>query len=113
MAYSRTPVISHNGQLSCGTMSCSIRLLTRRGSLFRDVLPFDTNRALLTYMGRNAIWQALRILGLNPSDEVLVPAYNCGSEIDTLFITVLRLFLTKYHGPHGSTMENIRHRVTK
>lgn len=35
-------------------------------------------------MGRNAIWQAARILGLNPGDEVLVPAYNCGSEIDPL-----------------------------
>jgi dTDP-4-amino-4,6-dideoxygalactose transaminase len=48
------------------------------------VLPFDTDRARLTYLGRNAIWQAVCILGLNPGDEVLVPAYNCGSEIDPL-----------------------------
>jgi len=77
-------MISRNGEHNCRSMSFSILSLVKRGSLLRDVLPFDAKRACLTYMGRNAVWQAVRILGLKPGDEVLVPAYNCGSEIDPL-----------------------------
>ena len=77
-------MISRNGKHNCGSMSCSIRFLLRKSFLLRDVLPFDTDHARLTYLGRNAVWQAVRILGLSPGDEVLVPAYNCGSEIDPL-----------------------------
>jgi perosamine synthetase len=37
-----------------------------------------------TYRGRTAIALACRLLGIGPGDEVLVPAYNCGTEIDAL-----------------------------
>ncbi len=77
--------MTHNGRRhSCGPMFCSVGSLVRRGSDLCDVLPFAVDRACFTHMGRNAIWQAVQILGLSAGDEVLVPAYNCGSEIDPL-----------------------------
>ena len=36
------------------------------------------------HTARNAIFQAFSLLGLQPGDEVLAPAYNCGSELDAL-----------------------------
>ena len=34
--------------------------------------------------GRHALWHGLHAVGLRPGDEVLVPAYNCGSEVEVL-----------------------------
>ena len=49
------------------------------------VLPlFAGRRSALTYSTRVAIRAACDVLGLTPGDEVLVPAYNCGSEVDPL-----------------------------
>lgn len=43
------------------------------------------DRAVIgTYRGRTAIALACRLLGLGQGDEVLVPAYNCGTELDAL-----------------------------
>ena len=41
---------------------------------------------LLTENGRSAIFQGFKLLGNNKSDktEVLVPAYNCGSEVEAI-----------------------------
>jgi dTDP-4-amino-4,6-dideoxygalactose transaminase len=44
----------------------------------RDVLP-----ALL---GRVAIWQLCEIWRLGPGDEILMPAYNCGTEVDPFIV---------------------------
>jgi len=41
-------------------------------------------RAVTTYAARVAIRAGCDLLGLRPGDEVLVPAYNCGSEVDAL-----------------------------
>lgn len=43
-----------------------------------------TSRTLLVHHARVAIARVCRDWGLRPGDEVLVPAYNCGSEIDPL-----------------------------
>jgi perosamine synthetase len=37
-----------------------------------------------TYRGRSAIALACRLLGIGPGHEVLVPAYNCGTELDAV-----------------------------
>jgi dTDP-4-amino-4,6-dideoxygalactose transaminase len=36
------------------------------------------------HAARNAIYKAFSLLGLQAGDEILVPAYNCGSEVDAL-----------------------------
>ena len=45
---------------------------------------FAERRVAYAYSTRVAIRAACDALGLKPGDEVLVPAYNCGSEIDPL-----------------------------
>lgn len=102
-----------NGKRSCGPMSCSPRFLIKSRLPLRDILPFDIERARLTYMGRNAIWQAVLILGLKPGDEILVPAYNCGSEIDPLLNYGLRIVPYRVSQSTQIDVEDIRSRATK
>src|SRR5262249_55354267 len=46
--------------------------------------PLDDPRCHLFSRGRHGLWQGVRALGLEPGDEVLVPAYHHGSEIEAL-----------------------------
>jgi dTDP-4-amino-4,6-dideoxygalactose transaminase len=46
--------------------------------------PFDDPDARVTNLGRNALWYGLRALGLGEGDEILMPAYHCGSEVGPL-----------------------------
>ena len=45
---------------------------------------FQDRQVIGTYRGRTAVALACRLLGIGPGHEVLVPAYNCGTEIDAL-----------------------------
>lgn len=94
-------------------MSRPLRSIFQKSPLLRDVLPFDTDRARLTHMGRNAIWQAVRVLGLNPGDEILVPAYNCGSEIDPLFSHGLTVVPYRVRQSTQIDVVDISNRVTQ
>jgi dTDP-4-amino-4,6-dideoxygalactose transaminase len=46
--------------------------------------PLDDPRCSLFARARHALWFGVRALGLRPGDEVLAPAYHCGSEIEAL-----------------------------
>jgi perosamine synthetase len=94
-------------------MSCSPRFLVRRSSALKDVVPFDNGRMLLTHLGRNAVWQAIHILGLKPADEILVPAYNCGSEIDPLLHHNLTVVPYRVSRSAKIDLEDILNRITQ
>lgn len=46
--------------------------------------PLDDPRCHLFSRGRHGLWQGVRALGLGSGDEVLVPAYHHGSEVEAL-----------------------------
>jgi dTDP-4-amino-4,6-dideoxygalactose transaminase len=46
--------------------------------------PLDHPTATLYERGRHALWDGVRALGLSAGDEVLTPAYHCGSEVEAL-----------------------------
>jgi dTDP-4-amino-4,6-dideoxygalactose transaminase len=43
--------------------------------------PFDDPRCRAYDFGRNALWHGLAALRLDPGDELLMPAYHCGTEV--------------------------------
>jgi perosamine synthetase len=45
--------------------------------------PFDSGPTLFAH-GRQALWEGVRRAGLASGDEILAPAFNCGSEIEAL-----------------------------
>lgn len=46
--------------------------------------PFDAPAWTLFAKGREALWEGVRSAGLRSGDEILAPAFNCGSEIEAL-----------------------------
>jgi dTDP-4-amino-4,6-dideoxygalactose transaminase len=48
-----------------------------------DIFPFDSPSASYYYFARNALWEAIKLLGL-AGGEVIVPAYHHGVEVETL-----------------------------
>lgn len=57
----------------------------------RNALPFpleEPNCSLFS-LGRHALWQGVQALNLGPGDEVLVPAYHHGSEVEALIAAEL------------------------
>jgi dTDP-4-amino-4,6-dideoxygalactose transaminase len=48
------------------------------------VFPLAEPSCQLFALGRHALWHGVRALGITPGDEVLVPAYHHGSEIEAL-----------------------------
>jgi len=68
----------------CGPMHCTLRRTFGRGDRVHRLLPGDERNTWLVHRGRVAVWWAAKLLGLKHGDEVLVPAYHCGSEIDPL-----------------------------
>ena len=56
-----------------------------------DIFPYSTNGMSFWYGASQAIYQGIRIIGLQKGDRVLVPAYCCGNEIDPLIKAGLTL----------------------
>lgn len=53
--------------------------------------PFSFERRQYYYLARNAIWHGVDSLGLKPGDEVLMPAYCHGIEVEALLNKGLKL----------------------
>ena len=64
------------------------------------------------HAARTAIQRALSLLALSPGDEILVPAYHCGSELDVLLKAgaTVRLFRTSITGEID--LDDLRSRIT-
>ncbi len=62
----------------------SFRLLWPSFAACKLPVPVKTQRSTITYhfWARNALYHGLRILGLNPGDKVLVPAFHCHTMIE-------------------------------
>ena len=68
-----------------------LRSLVRRDPVGGAWAALAGQRAVPTWATRVGIRAACDLLGLKPGDAVLVPAYNCGSEIDALLDARLAL----------------------
>ena len=70
------------------------------------------NTVIGTYMGRTAVWQLCQIWGLGEGDEVLIPAYNCGTEVDPLIKAKVTPVLYRVDREVWIDTEDIRRRTT-
>lgn len=97
---------------TCKGMSCSWRVMRRGHEQIKDLMPFDPDRARFTFLGRCAVWRAALVLGLGRGDDVLVPAYNCGSELDPLARAGVNLIAYRVDRAMRIDLDDINHRVT-
>lgn len=80
-----------NGSLNCGGPAVALAdwLWPPASSIsYAQSWPQLRDRTVIgTHRGRTAISLACRLLGLRQGDEVLIPSYNCGTELDALIKT--------------------------
>jgi perosamine synthetase len=73
-----------NNQPYCGPAGLSIKSLLGRIASKNVFTWFAGSRIYYTHKARVAIRQACNLSGLDNGGAILVPSYNCGSEIDPL-----------------------------
>jgi dTDP-4-amino-4,6-dideoxygalactose transaminase len=66
-----------------------------------------------TFRGRTAIALACKILGLGVGDEILVPAYNCGTEIDALVAAGLNVVAYRVGSDTAIDLDDLMARLSK
>lgn len=74
----------NEGPPHCGPPRLDTGLLARRDPSGGAPALFAGREVAFAFNTRVAIRKAVDLLGLRPGDEVLAPAYNCGSELDPL-----------------------------
>jgi len=67
-----------------GKPAPSLRKIARAGRWPTEVFPFGEASHQFCFSGRYALVEALRGCGLQPGERVLLPAYNCGVELDAV-----------------------------
>lgn len=71
--------------------------------------------AALVYLnsGRCAMWHASTVMGLTPGDEVLIPSYNCGAEVDPVVQSGLKVSLYRIKSDLSIDFEDLKGRISR
>jgi len=72
----------------------------------------EGRRVVFTQSGRAAIALAAQLWDVGPNDEVLVPAYNCGSEISPLIATGAHVSMYRVDSRARIDVRDLLHRIT-
>jgi perosamine synthetase len=83
-----------------------------RGWHIPDLPQWQGREVVFTQSGRSAILLAARLWGLDDKHEVLVPAYNCGSEISPVISTGARVSMYRVDSGARIDVEDLLRRVT-
>jgi perosamine synthetase len=77
-------------------------------------IPQAAERSVIfTQSGRTAILLAARAWKIGEQDEVLVPSYNCGSEISPFFATGARVSMYRVDSKAQIDIADLRRRITE
>jgi hypothetical protein len=68
---------------------------------------------LPTFLGRVAIWQLCKLWQLEAGDEILMPAYNCGTEVDPFVVHGCKVVLYRVDEKARIDLEDILRRRTR
>lgn len=102
--------------LSCNGLGCSpVQILAGLAHSHSQVpgwFRFPGRDVVLTHQGRYAIHLICRLLNIGPGDEVLVPAYNCGAEVDPFIWAGAKAVFYRIDDKAALDLDDIVRRVT-
>jgi len=102
--------------LSCGGLGCGLTEmifgLLHSYSKLPNWFQFADRDVIFTHQGRCAIALICQLLHIGSGDEVLVPAYNCGTEIDPFVWAGAKVIFYRVDNRAIIDMEDIFSRVT-
>jgi perosamine synthetase len=70
-------------------------------------------RIYYVHLGRVAVRYACELLGIDKGDEILAPAYNCGSEVDPLLCSGASLNLYRVDHTASIDLNDLEERISK
>ncbi len=79
-----------------------------RGPGLERALAWQHQEVCFYYLARNAIWHGVALLGLKPGDQVLMPSYCHGVEVDVLLHRGLRPIYYRVDRCMQADLEDIR-----
>lgn len=82
-------------------------------SQFPHGFPFADGKVIFTYQGRYAINLVCQLLHIGAGDEVMVPAYNCGAEVDPFVWAGVKVSFYRIDNGAAIDTEDIVRRVTR
>ena len=72
--------------MKIGQTPCfSLKEIIKKGKTDIDVFPLNSKNCYFFFSARYAIWAGLKVLGITSGKNILMPSYNCGTEIDPFF----------------------------
>src|SRR3954451_1244288 len=85
-------------------------LVPRPAAAANLVFPFDQLGTRYRYFARNAVWDAVQLLGLS-GKRVLLPAYHHGVELETLLAAGVKPVFFRVDGQMRADLEDARKRA--
>src|ERR1700687_5012254 len=86
-------------------------LRPRPASAAPPVFPFDQPQLRYRYFARNAVWDAVELLGL-AGKEVLFPAYHHGVELETLLAAGVKPVFFRVDGQMRADLADAKRKLT-
>jgi perosamine synthetase len=77
------------------------------------LFPFCADNKIYFFSGRNALWHGMKVLGIPPDSEVLIPSYNCGAEIDPVVQWGAKIRLYRIGPELRIDLEDLRGKMDK
>ena len=96
-----------------GSPGVSLRQCFGTAAADNYVAWFQGANATYVHAARTAIHRAVSLLQLRPGDEVLVPAYNCGSEVDALLHAGAQVCLFRISREAEIDIDDLAGRITR
>ena len=78
-----------------------------------QAFPFQGGRTRYYYLARNAIWHGAGSLGLKAGDEILMPGYHHGVELETLIAKGMRVRCYRVDREMRIDMDDLRAKLRK
>lgn len=87
-------------------------ILRRRNALQENWPQFKERDVVLTYQGRTAVNLVCRLLHLDVNEEILLPSYNCGTEVDAIIETGAKVIMYRVDEQCHIDLDDIIRRTT-
>ncbi|MBN1479176.1 aminotransferase class V-fold PLP-dependent enzyme [candidate division KSB1 bacterium] len=74
---------------------------------------FDNRTVIFTYLGRIGNAMLCKLWHIQSGDEILVPSYNCGSEIDPFLCFGMKAMMYRVDSKLNIDIDDLRKRISK
>jgi dTDP-4-amino-4,6-dideoxygalactose transaminase len=88
-----------------------IEQIIKRGTNNIRAYPLYSRNSYLFFGARYAIWAGTKLLGINSSHNIIMPSYNCGTEIDPILDQKIQIKYYNIKRDMGIDLEDLTNQI--